>query len=263
MIRKIICCFLFISVFSVYAEDEKLPFVSKAEELRNFKGEKIIWKKDKAKMVYIPADPDGNKKGKFFGWTDDFFMDVHEVTVGQFKAFLKSSGYKPDQAINWNKVYEASPDDRHPMIYVNWYDATAYAKWAGKRLPTENEWEFAARGGLAGKRFPWGDEELDDEMIYTMPRKHAHFDGKGRQDKWGENTAPVGSFTPNGYGLYDMAGNVYEWCQGWYNTDQRFKVLRGGSWTNLICALRVATRPYSNPYGRSDNSGFRCVSGLK
>lgn len=124
-------------------------------------------------------------------------------------------------------------------------------------MPTENEWKFAARGGLAGKRL---DEELDDEMIYTMPRKHAHFYGKGRQDKWGEKTATVGSFAPNGYGLYDMAGNVYEWCQGWYNTDQRFK---GGSWTNLICALRVATRPYSNPYGSSDNSGFQCVSGLK
>ena len=71
-----------------------------------------------------------------------FFMDVHEVTVGQFKTFLKSSSYKPDPAINWNKVYEHSLDDNHPMIYVSWHDAMAYAKWVGKRLPTEKEWNL-------------------------------------------------------------------------------------------------------------------------
>ena len=85
-------------------------------------------------------------------------MDITEVTVGQFKKFLAESDH-PFSGDLWKDIYEVSPTDDHPMIYLSWHDATAYAKWAGKRLPTETELEFAARGGLVGKKYSWGDDK--------------------------------------------------------------------------------------------------------
>ena len=180
-------------------------------------------------------------------------MDAHGVTVGQFKKFLKSSGYKPDEAINWNQVYKYSPTDKHPISRVTWHDATAYAKWAGKRLPTEKEWEFAARGGLIGKEYSWGDD-------VNLARDYANYTGLDGSDKW-KYTAPVGSLQPNGYGLHEMAGNVFEWCQNRYNSDQDRRVLRGGSWYNDTHYLRVANRYNYDPAGGNYAYGFRCVSG--
>lgn len=108
--------------------------------------------------------------------------------------------------------------DDHPVVQVSWDDAAAYAKWAGKRLPTEAEWEFAARGGLDGKLYAWGDEKPTDTRVFAnlwqgeFPHKNTVADGFVR-------TAPVKSFAPNGYGLYDLAGNVWEWCGDWYQRD--------------------------------------------
>ena len=281
--EKISCCFLFMLAFLVGCqdqpqpeqktdplEDENLPVISSAEELKTIKGKKIIWKQDKSKMVLIPAKfeviPEvkkviptvysevgdvitpqrevviPEKKVQIF---NSFFMDAHEVTVGQFKIFLKSSVYKPDPDIDWNLVYKYSPNDSYPMIYANWNGATAYAKWVGKRLPTEKEWEFAARGGLINKEYPWGDDE-------SLARDYATY---GEYN----GTSPVGSFKPNGYGLHDMAGNVWEWCQDWYDSNQGYKVLRGGSWLNKIFPLRVAARAYTSPADRDNDYGFRCV----
>lgn len=108
--------------------------------------------------------------------------------------------------------------DNHPVVHVSWDDAAAYAKWAGKRLPTEAEWEFAARGGLAGKDFVWGDEAPDEQHVRAniwqgkFPSENLGIDGF-------TGSAPVKSYAANGYGLYDMAGNVWEWCGDWYERD--------------------------------------------
>ena len=204
---------------------------------------------------------------------DAFYMDVNEVTVGQFKQFIQLSGYNYEG--NWLDVDKHSPTADHPMIYVTWYDAMAYSKWAGKRLPTEAEWEYAARGGLIGKRYPWADAE-------SVARKYANYYGTGGKDRWNKSSAPVGKFKPNKYGLYDMAGNVWEFCADWYNekyyknsptknplgpdTGQLFdwggpcRVLRGGSWHSAASALNVAFRGFSIPDDRHYFTGFRCVS---
>ena len=229
---------------------------------------KIISSKDKVEMVRIPMISGYTKVGDPI--YQDFYMDTIEVTVGQFKKFLKSSGYEPESPIDWAELYKYSPTDAHPMIYVSWLDATAYTKWAGKRLPTEAEWEFAARGGLVSKEFPWGDDE-------SIARDYANYKGTDGKDQWDETTAPVGSFSPNGYGLYDMAGNVFELCSDWYDEDYysnsplrnpqgpstgESHVLRGGSCNFNTDFLRAAFRNYVGPSYSSFNYGFRCVSGF-
>jgi len=263
MVQRFIAVLLMVAlVGSVRAEDVKELVVASAKELKGISAKKITWKKDGAKMVLIP---EGFKKtgdsydefgdlvpGKPVKVSDTLYMDTTEVTVGQFKKFLKSSGYKTQKPIDWKAVYKNSSTDKHPMIFVSWHGATAYAKWAGKRLPTEAEWEFAARGGLVGKVFPWGDDE-------AVAREYAHYDswnfGKG-------TTKPVGNLKPNGYGLFDMAGNVWEWCQDWYDSNHDSRVLRGGSWIFSTYGLRAASRDFNSPTDADYHAGFRCVSGF-
>ena len=225
--------------------EKKVP-LQKPSKVTKDSPKKITWEKDGVEMVLIPEsftrtkdtyDKDTYDKvgdlvpGEVVKVTDYLYMDTTEVTVGKFKTFLKSSGYEPERPIDWEKLYEYSPTSDYPMIYVTWHDATVYAKWAGKRLPTEKEWEFAARGGLKDKVYPWGDSA-------SLARDYANYKGTGGKDKWGY-CAPVGSFEPNGYGLYDMAGNVWEWCQDWYDSDEHTRVLRGGSWSYGTSYLRV------------------------
>jgi len=244
--------------------------------------DQIDWTKDSADMVWIPAGAFqmGDSKPEPQQWMassrpvhqlelDGFYMDSHEVTVGQFKKFVQDSGYNYNR---WDEL-EASgyaPTDEHPMIYVNWHDASAYANWTGKRLPTEAEWEYAARGGLEKSSYPWGDQ---------VSHENANFVGIGGTDQW-KYTAPVGSFAANGYGLHDMGGNVYEWCADWYDdkyyqrspvrnpegpVQGEFRVLRGGGWNHGPDKLRLAGRHYSQPHsspffdGGGYAFGFRCV----
>ena len=208
----------------------------------------ITWEKDGARMVLIPEKRVG---------LDGFYMDANEVTVGQFKKFIKQSEY---EFYYWYKVAKYSPADDYPMVFVNWNEATAYAKWAGKRLPTGWEWEWAARGGLVNKKYPWGDDE-------SLARDYANYQGTGGKDmwdEWDEQTAPVGSFKPNGYGLFDMVGNVGEWCQDRAGWDKKYRMIRGGDARNPIHFLWVTRRTDYNapPTSRARYSGFRCVADL-
>ena len=235
------------------------------------KVEKIIWQKDGSEMVLIPGG--SFEMGDHFNEGSDdelpvhtveldaFYMDTYQVTVGRFKQFVEDlrCGYD-----GWDKVAKYSPGDNHPMIYVDWHSAVAYIKWAGKRLPTEAEWEYAARGGLVGKRYPWGDDD--------PTANKANYDGQvGR-------TSVVGSYAANDYGLYDMAGNVWEWCADWYNEDYyenspaknppgpgtgKYRVLRGGSWSQRSDYLRVDFRAPNSPNNRHFHYGFRCVADVK
>ena len=239
-----------------------LSAIGTSEALQAIQARRIIWEKDGAKMVLIPAgsfemgdsknDPEdwmGSSRPVHTVQLEAFYMDVHEVTVGQFREFVDQSDYDYDR---WQDVAKYSPGDDYPMIWVTWHDATAYAKWAGKRLPTEAEWEYTARGGEAGKRYPWGDDE-------AVARDYAHY------DSWNEGkgtTKPVGNLKPNGYGLFDMAGNVWEWCQDWYSEDKKYRVLRGGSWNLNPLYLRAANRGSNSPTITYGSNGFRFVSGF-
>jgi formylglycine-generating enzyme required for sulfatase activity len=165
----------------------------------------------------------------------------------------------------------------HPVVHVSWRDATAYAAWAGKRLPTEAEWEYAARGGLEGARFPWGD---DLGRRWNLNIWQGRFPDVNTGEDGFLTTAPVRSFRPNGHGLWQTVGNVWEWCADWFaadwyarspSSDPRgpeegtARVMRGGSYlchSSYCYRYRVAARSANTPDSSSGNLGFRCASSV-
>ena len=242
-----------------------------------------------------------------------FFIDAAAVSNQQFGRFVADTGYQTEaEAFGWSFVFHlllpaGSPPTRgiacapwwrqvegarwnapegpgssiadrmdHPVIHVSWNDAVAFARWAGKRLPSEAEWEYAARGGLRQARFPWGDELTPGGRhrcnIWqgVFPRVNTCEDGF-------LGTAPAGSFEPNGFGLYNTSGNVWEWCADWFSqaayqaarrvdprgpTAGTERVIRGGSYlchASYCNRYRVAARSRNQPASSTGNMGFRCA----
>lgn len=204
---------------------------------------------------------------------DSFAIDIHPVTNEQFVQFLDALGGEKDHNNNdiirlkesrikrsVGKLIIESGYVRHPVVGVTYYGAIAYAKWAGKRLPTEAEWEVSSYGGKKECMYPTGKD---------IDRSHANF--------FSSDTTPVMSYPPNAYGLYDLAGNVYEWCTDWYDyhyynvslQEPRnpkgpfqgvYRVLRGGCWKSLKEDLRCAHRHRNNPNTVNGTYGFRCAA---
>lgn len=202
-------------------------------------------------------------------YLDAFWIDCHEVTNRLYKRFVYETGYRlPHLDAEWAEPYNwengSFPPGKadYPVVLVNWEDAVAYTEWAGKRLPTEAEWEKAARGGLLKKNYPWGDH---------IDEKHAnHFISIATKNE----IKPIGNFLPNPYRIYDIAGNVWEWCADWYGkTYYRtspyknpqgpeqgiYRIFRGGSWINKKEFLRCSERARNVLTHRSYIIGFRCA----
>jgi formylglycine-generating enzyme required for sulfatase activity len=222
-------------------------------------------------MVSIPAgeftmgsqDGDADERPAHKVYVDSFSIDVYEVTVGQYAEFLRSGEVRAP--LDW-KTINQSANQKRPVANVDWADAVAYCKWAGKRLPTEAEWEKAARG-TDGRIYPWGND--------PPTPLHANYGKMGSHDY--ETLAPVGTLEAgkSPYGIYEMAGNVWEWVSDWYDNDYYknspqqnpggpsmggFKVIRGGSWTSSPRNLRSADRYWDPPSFRSLYfPGFRCA----
>ena len=244
---------------------------------------------------------------------DPFWMDATAVSNRRFAAFVEATGYvteaerfgwsfvfhlllppelrdapRPATAPWWRQVFGA--DWRHPegpqsdiarrldypVVHVSWHDAQAFCAWAGCRLPTEAEWEFAARGGLEGQRFPWGDA-LEPGGRHMMNVWQGRFPERNSKADGFVGTAPVRAYRPNGYGLYNMTGNVWEWCADWFSPETyrrgeadnptgpergEAKVMRGGSYlchASYCNRYRVDARSSNTPDSSTGNLGFRCV----
>ena len=258
----------------------------------------------------FPADGEGPVRRVLLS---PFDIDTYPVTNADFASFIAATNYRTEaEAFGWSFVFWAHiPKERfeevvedtvaqtpwwckvpgatwdhpegpgsdvtdkgnHPVVHVSWNDAVAYADWAGKVLPTEAQWEYAARGGLEQKLYPWGDE-LTPEGRHLCNVWQGQFPRLDTAEDGYAGSCPVDSFPPNGYGLYSCTGNVWEWCADWFSTafstlqnpvgppDGHAKVMKGGSFlchASYCNRYRVAARTSNTPDSSASNIGFRCV----
>lgn len=250
---------------------------------------------------------------------DSFWIDATTVTNADFAEFVRATGYKTDaERYNWSFVFknflpeklrnrdlpyssdtpwwkgiegaywkqpegpQSSISERmdHPAVHISWNDAMAYCQWAGKRLPTEAEWEYAARGGLEQKKFPWGDELTPGGEHRCNVWQGTFPDNNTAEDGY-DGTAPARSFKPNNFGLYNISGNIWEWTGDWFSASYPLlrisdnptgpgqgeaKVIRGGSYLchkSYCNRYRVAARSGNTPDSSTGNMGFRCVKDVQ
>ncbi len=261
----------------------------------------FLWLKDSSVMVKVPSGEFWMGSRADEGETDErpqhkvtlgeYYIDKHEVTNRQFERFVRATGYRTDaekegsggvydtdsskwvakSGVSW-RTYYGYGTENHPVVLVSWNDAKAYCDWAGKRLPTEAEWERAARGTDA-RKYPWGSDEPDAGGSFRANWGEGSDRSVWRRDGY-EFTAPVGTFARGAspYGCLDMAGNVWEWCNDRYD-DSYYgrspegnpkgpesgsnRVYRGGSWGSTARLLRCADRGRNEPSVRYDDVGFR------
>jgi len=261
----------------------------------------------------IPADGEGPVREVTLG---AFWLDRYPVTIAQFREFAQATGYKTEaerfgwsfvfyrqlsageyarrvsgtvQGLEWwckvdgaNWAQPEGPDSavnerlNHPVTHVSWNDAAAFAAWAGKRLPTEAEWEFAARGGLEQKQFPWGNDLTPGGRHLCNIWQGDFPTYNGSEDGY-EFVAPADAYEPNGYGFYTITGNVWEWCGDWFDpafhiygtrynpagpAEGTARVTKGGSFLchHSYCnRYRVAARTSNTPDSSAAHIGFRCA----
>ena len=258
----------------------------------------------------LPADGEGPVR---LVVVHPFYIDRCAVSNEQFAAFVDATDYRTEaERIGWSFVFsgllpDEFPDTRavaaapwwrqvkgadwrhpfgpqssleemldHPVVHVSWNDAQAYCSWAGMRLPTEAEWEYAARGGLVQARFPWGDV-LTSDGVHMCNIWQGTFPSVNTLEDGYLGTAPEGVYPANGFGLHNMSGNVWEWSSDWFSPDfhkqgpraypagpssGRAKVIRGGSYLchDSYCnRYRVAARSSNHPGSFTGNMGFRCA----
>ena len=263
-------------------------------------------------MVYIPT-------GSFQMGTEDglpyegpvhtvsveaFWMDAREVTNFEFARFVEATGYRTEsEKWGWSAVFDQKAGEwkrvdgadwrhpegprsdirkrmNHPVVHVSWNDAAAYSEWAGKRLPTEAEWEWAARGGMTGKTYAWGEEMNPGGKFMANYWQGKWPTGDTAADGF-RGLSPVASFPPNGYKLFDMTGNAWEWTADWFSYETyesgekenpqgpkegRERVMRGGSFLcneHFCSGYRVAARNKNTPDSAAVNLGFRCARSIR
>jgi len=246
-----------------------------------------VWEKDGSVMVNVPAgeflmgskdDPDAfdDEHPQHTVYVSEFWIDKTEVTNAQYRKCVEAGVCRAPTTCYWGEpTYSDSSKADHPVVCVSWQDAKTYCEWAGKRLPTEAEWEKAARG-TDGRKYPWGNSFDGSRVNFCDVNCEFNWKDSNADDGY-QRTAPVGSY-PQGaspYGALDMAGNVWEWCQDWYDegyyasSPQRdpqgpssgsYRVVRGGSWFFNVRGVRAPNRLRLGPDGRSYYFGFRCVS---